>query len=514
MSVRTSQPTQCSSSVPIGTNHDAIPSTFTDYKPEQFAAINEVYKSFLRTAFSEDEIRASALPAGVDPGEPTNFLPFDEEIRAIHDNADISSESDDDSDNDSDSSDDESDNAPVAAGKKRGRKTEAQGQSQRKKGSAAVQRKESAKQRKGKKSTIAATQGGQSVAAEDAGEKMVAATLDLPTSGAAAPTPTSGVPVTPYERLELPFDLSDPSIFGSIPTSGGFSFSELHAPLPNEAVPDFMNPGLWHMEDWTFDSTASHGGDGGHGMDSVAGAPAQGSGYVDWSAVPNVTMSIPPATATWSPTTPGVMPVPGAIPGAIPGGAAMEVDSMSTVASSHQEKTITDAADTVSPVVDVSSAAAWFQGLWTYLMAEKLGEEFMLVMREWFELESTYKFANVRAGYSPKGRPEILSNWIKYGRSRVANPSITNLKMFKEHFWRWWSALQPEWREVSVEVMMPGESWESAMFPGVNGMCSIVALLRWWGEAAMGQDEEMMEWRKAVKDVVWVMRSLRSGYLG
>ena len=141
---------------------------------------------------------------------------------------------------------------------------------------------------------------------------------------------------------------------------------------------------------------------------------------------------------------------------------------------------------------------------------EELGDKFSLVMNEWYKLEKSYMFSNARAGYGTKGRPDILSTWIKNGRNRVANPSIQDLAKFKGEFWPWWKLQQPKGRDVGMRAQTEGFEWEPLKFPGINGMCSFVALLRWWGEASKGDMEEVMEWRKAMDDVAWVMEVLRS----
>ena len=468
------QQTNCSSRVPFGTNRDPIPSTFPDSNPTQYSAINELFKGFLRSAYSEEEIRVSALPAGVDPGQAEDCLPFDAAIRTIHDDMDLSDESDSD-DEGSDSSEDDSDDEPPTTGAKRKRNEPTEPPMKKKKAApkkAVRKKKISTKAMKG----------------VDTRTKVV----EVEKTGASTPSDTTNAP------LVLPFDVADPAIFKP---SVHFSFEELLAPLNGENVPDYMNPELWGMEDWIYDATAIPSLDV---KGSVDPATTMGPSPKDFS----VKMSSDPAVSTFPAVS--VSASSGVVGSLIkPGMTGQAGGVFGSLAKVAPSGTSTDELD-----IDLDTAAEWFRVIWVYLENEELGGDLRLVMNEWYRLEKAYNFTNARAGYSAQGRPNILSGWIKCSRVRVANPSIVNLKKFKAEFWSWWLAQQPEWRDASMQMTPDGRSWQSARFPGVNGMCSFVALLRWWGDAAKGLDEEVMEWKKAVHDVMWVIKELRSEVLG
>jgi hypothetical protein len=84
-------------------------------------------------------------------------------------------------------------------------------------------------------------------------------------------------------------------------------------------------------------------------------------------------------------------------------------------------------------------------------------------------------------------------------------------------WWGWWCGLQPVEREVlqNGELSRPGTAdWSTmAKMYGNNGLMQVMVALVWWGEVAQKRGEEdIEEWRVAVRDVTWVLDELlRSG---
>ncbi|KAJ7256425.1 hypothetical protein C8J57DRAFT_954217, partial [Mycena rebaudengoi] len=97
-------------------------------------------------------------------------------------------------------------------------------------------------------------------------------------------------------------------------------------------------------------------------------------------------------------------------------------------------------------------------------------------------------------------RPLKLKEWIGAGRgsckgSRGAEPRIASVTVYGAAWWRWWSGLLPEWRQVEptaplgtigrfTQEEFPAQeltNWRWLCFPGPNGVLSLVAMLYWWG---------------------------------
>ncbi len=90
-----------------------------------------------------------------------------------------------------------------------------------------------------------------------------------------------------------------------------------------------------------------------------------------------------------------------------------------------------------------------------------------------------------------------LSRWVSLGHFRAKTPEILTEELgeFRGTWLRWWSAMQPEWRAKTGEIVewskvADGGDWSLLRLPGPNGFLGIVASLAWWGESLRRSREE------------------------
>jgi len=126
-------------------------------------------------------------------------------------------------------------------------------------------------------------------------------------------------------------------------------------------------------------------------------------------------------------------------------------------------------------------------------------------------LETAHKFAVPKKGLPVNHRPPEVATWIKYGRKKTI--IVEDIMTFSTRWWQWWSGMQPPWRKKSGARLIGcdqyGDEWATLSISGPNGFLSVVATLRWWGDALSSSDEEFKkDWQEAVKDVVWIMTGL------
>ena len=128
----------------------------------------------------------------------------------------------------------------------------------------------------------------------------------------------------------------------------------------------------------------------------------------------------------------------------------------------------------------------------------------------WVQYEKYYDF-NGSSHLKATNRPQEVGEWIQRARSPSFRPNI-DLQTYEERFWKWWAALQPEWRTIDQNA--PSRSveggWEALDKPGKNGLTSVVAALFFWGFHLGDQRELTSSWVLARDDVCWVLNQLRA----
>lgn len=111
-----------------------------------------------------------------------------------------------------------------------------------------------------------------------------------------------------------------------------------------------------------------------------------------------------------------------------------------------------------------------------------------------------------------KGRPGVLNEWIRVGRTRNKSwrPRSLVVKDVEGEFKMWWNSLQPEWRVengVVVKERLVGD-WSSMIYPGINGLLSVVAALFFWGLEAQQTKSRRNAWLLAVNDCHIVLNAM------
>ncbi|KAK6987759.1 hypothetical protein R3P38DRAFT_2574530, partial [Favolaschia claudopus] len=106
-------------------------------------------------------------------------------------------------------------------------------------------------------------------------------------------------------------------------------------------------------------------------------------------------------------------------------------------------------------------------------------------------LEGLYGWKKPLKGFSAANRPVQISSWITMGRGsrggtmrEGAGPSIANMAVFAQDWWKWWGGLQPKWRtrreddascfQRAAYPERTRENWEALHCPGPNGVMTVM----------------------------------------
>ncbi|KAJ7600441.1 hypothetical protein C8J56DRAFT_767490 [Mycena floridula] len=143
------------------------------------------------------------------------------------------------------------------------------------------------------------------------------------------------------------------------------------------------------------------------------------------------------------------------------------------------------------------------------------GELWKKLVMKWVNLERSYEFVSPNGHALPAaGRPDAIRWWS--GRRRPANhvpPDAEKVVEFAEAWWTWWIRVNLNWRTKDAEGKLVAGgtgSWDIFMSaPGVNGIVSIIATLRWWYLAGSRSVTEPA-WLQAMNDMLWVLDQINS----
>ncbi|KAF8133501.1 hypothetical protein K438DRAFT_1551732, partial [Mycena galopus ATCC 62051] len=141
----------------------------------------------------------------------------------------------------------------------------------------------------------------------------------------------------------------------------------------------------------------------------------------------------------------------------------------------------------------------------------------------WHALEEATGFQTAGQALPTAGRPDAVGWWVQRARNDRRMPCRLDDKDkeneredFYEQVVSWWISLNPAWRKEGLAVAADFDFKKhglkqisggdlTGLFPGLNGMTSVLACLWWWYHLA-GMPEGAAAWRALLADVTWVLR--------
>lgn len=137
-----------------------------------------------------------------------------------------------------------------------------------------------------------------------------------------------------------------------------------------------------------------------------------------------------------------------------------------------------------------------------------MGSKWVALVDTWVLFEASYDYKGA-SQLPTSNRPVEVKYWVARGRASTCKPDI-NVAKSQASFWRWWIALQPDWRKIKPDNASRdiGGDWSVIDKPGTNGWPSIVAALFFWGRELKKTKKPMVSWDLAVEDATWVLEMI------
>lgn len=156
-------------------------------------------------------------------------------------------------------------------------------------------------------------------------------------------------------------------------------------------------------------------------------------------------------------------------------------------------------------------APLWVVNSWRMFTSEPLEGKWQELVAAWLLYEASRNFDGKKL--SPKGRPKIVADWIKWARKPTWRPSsYPEPEGFGHMHTAWWTSLQPSWRVKSDGTLTrhgEGErTWDTLHVGGVNGLLSALASLFFWGIAIHHAGANTDSWDNIVEDTLFVIQEL------
>ncbi|KAK7015173.1 SERTA domain-containing protein 3 [Paramarasmius palmivorus] len=161
---------------------------------------------------------------------------------------------------------------------------------------------------------------------------------------------------------------------------------------------------------------------------------------------------------------------------------------------------------------------SWVQGMKEFLLADVIGSGWVQAVQLWEDLERSYDFTTPTQKTLPtKNRPDAVLFWSKRARKCAAPPDTKDAQVFGDSVVEWWNTMMPCWRtkDDKGNWAATGEGdWGGLRCPGLNGLLSIMACLKWWlisecGGSLGSLDNASSQWQALFNDVCWVLKQLR-----
>ncbi|THU80791.1 hypothetical protein K435DRAFT_563900, partial [Dendrothele bispora CBS 962.96] len=169
---------------------------------------------------------------------------------------------------------------------------------------------------------------------------------------------------------------------------------------------------------------------------------------------------------------------------------------------------------------------SWLKTMKSYLTQDLDGKEgawkalWEGAVESLVSLEASYHFQDSRKSLPTSNRPGAIQAWVKNARKDRLPVTENDPMTFGNAVLDWWNSLQPDWRGLDQEGMVDilerawlkevEGQWGKLRCPGINGLSSIMACLRWWLDLNLQSGKGMPgdEWHVMLEDVVWVMDCL------
>jgi len=187
----------------------------------------------------------------------------------------------------------------------------------------------------------------------------------------------------------------------------------------------------------------------------------------------------------------------------------INVDTV-TSNSASSKRPRTSSKHSLGSTLKTAEMPQWFINSRDMFVSENLGEEWTCLVHEWGRFEEEEDFVELRRLPS-KGRPKAVEMWISRARSTSWRTDIGNLKEYKEHFYRWWTLLQPAWRvsNGTIDYNSVVGDWGCLRLPGLNGLQSVLAALFYWGIVVQKKAAQRKVWLSAIEDCFIAVSNLR-----
>ncbi|THU85853.1 hypothetical protein K435DRAFT_684789 [Dendrothele bispora CBS 962.96] len=131
-------------------------------------------------------------------------------------------------------------------------------------------------------------------------------------------------------------------------------------------------------------------------------------------------------------------------------------------------------------------------------------------------LEAAFKFTDFKKILPTTKRPVAVPVWVKNARKEPLPKKVGDSVTFSNEVLIWWNTMQPEWRVLEQGALDKGDwvkevkgPWGKLKCPGINGLYSMMACLRWWAVKEISEGGKLSEkWKGLLGDLVWVMDSI------